>query len=317
MRFDVAPFVRSGAARAVVVVVVALTTGAGCGSFLTGDDTLADEYARFKVNGGVCLSEVPVDAVAPLSSATRFRHLGYDAVVRDVVAASGFVRYDDLVTDPEQITLLDATLAQMAAVDPARLAGTNERLAFWVNAYNAIVLRDAAVAYASDAAFRVDDDDFAFFKRREHTVGGVIYSLNEIENGVIRGDRSHDDLSGLNDDEWAPFQARHDELWGGEPVDPRVHFVLNCASRSCPGLSTRAYATDTLEQSLEQNTRAFILDDSRGAGPDGISELFFFYFADFDVAGGIDGFIGRYRSLDTVEFDVTLFYDWSLNRESP
>lgn len=299
------------------VVVATTLVFSGCGAFLTGDDALADEFARFKANGGVCLSEVPVDVTTPLAEATRFRHRGYDAVVRDVVAPSGFVAYDALVGDPELVALLDATLAQMAAVEPARLSTTSERLAFWVNAYNAIVLRGAALAYAADADFRVDDDDFAFFKRREHTIGGVVYSLNEVENGVIRGDRTHDDLSGLNDDEWAPFQARHDEIWAGAPLDPRIHFVLNCASRSCPGLSARAYTAESLEDSLEQNTRAFILDDARGAGPDGISELFFFYFADFDVAGGIDGFIGRYRPVGGVEFDVTLFYDWSLNRELP
>ena len=305
---------------AVVVVVgvsVVGAVGVGCGSFLTADDALVDEFARFKANGGVCLSQLPVDADTTLETATRYRHRGFDAVAADVVNAAGFVDYDELVADAEALALLDATLAQMQAVDPARLAESDERLVFWINAYNAIVLRHAARGYATDAAFRVDDGDFAFFKRREHTVGGVVYSLNELENGVIRGDRSHDDLSGLNDDEWAPFQALHDDIWGGEPLDPRVHFLLNCASRSCPGLAPRAWRAETLQADLDERSRLFVLDDARGAGPAGISELFSFYFADFDVVGGIDVFIGQYRDVGGVDFGQTLFYDWSLNRAIP
>ncbi|MDP2339930.1 MAG: DUF547 domain-containing protein [Deltaproteobacteria bacterium] len=298
----------------VVVVVVAFAAG-GCGSFLSADDALADEFARFKANGGVCLSQVPVDADTTLETATRYRHRGFDAVAADVVSGDeGFVDYDQLTADPEQLALLDATLAQMQAVDPARFATGGERLVFWINAYNAIVLRHAARGYATDAAFRVDDDDFAFFKRREHTVNGVVYSLNEIENGVIRGDRTHDDLSGLSNEEFAPFQQLHDDIWAGEDLDPRVHFLLNCASRSCPGLAPRAWSADTLEEDLDERSRLYVLDNARGAGPNGISELFGFYFADFDVVGGIDGFIGQYRPLEGVSFGLTLTYDWSLNR---
>ncbi len=300
-----------------VVVVGVVVVLASCGSFLTADDALADEFARFKANGGVCLSQVSVDADATLEVATRYRHRGFDAVVRDVVNDEGFVGYDELVSDPEQLALLDGTLAQMQSVHPARLANGDERLVFWINAYNTIVMRQAARAYAADAAFRVDDDDFAFFKRREHTIDGVVYSLNEIENGIIRGDRTHEDLSGLSDEEWAPFQLLHDEIWGGEPVDPRIHFLLNCASRSCPGLAPRAWSAATLEQDLDERARLYVLNDQRGAGPNGISELFFFYFADFDVVGGIDVFIGQYRPVESVAFGLTLTYDWSLNRALP
>lgn len=291
----------------------------GCGSFLTGDDALADEFARFKQNGGVCLSEVPQVEDASLKDATRFRHLAYNAVIGDIVDDEGLVAYDALVADPEELALLDATLAQLAAVDPSKLApSTDERLAFWVNAYNAIVLRNAARAYARDAAFRVDDEDFSFFGRREHTVGGVVYSLNEIENGIIRGDRTHDALSGLNDDEWAPFQKLHDDIWQGAELDPRVHFILNCASRSCPVLGPRAWRGDTLQEDLEESARTFVLDDNRGAGPNGVSELFVnFYFADFDVVGGIDVFIAQYRDLGGVNFSEVIPYDWSLNRGEP
>lgn len=309
MRFD----------RLACAVVVGAFGVAGCGVFVTGDDALADEFGRFKANGGVCLSEVPSVVDTPLQDATRFRHLGYSAVLGDVVSDGGFVGYDNLISDPEELSLLDTTLAQMAAIDPSKLpASTDDRLAFWINAYNAIVLRNAARAYAEDAAFRVDDDDFSFFKRKEHTVGGVVYSLNEIENGIIRGDRTHEDLSGLSNEEWAPFQARHDEIWQQKDLDPRVHFLLNCASRSCPVIGKSAWTGASMQADLDARARAFVLDDNRGAGPDGISEIFaVFYFADFDIVGGIDVFISQYRDLSTVNFSETLPYDWSLNRAQP
>ena len=309
MRFKGIPLVVVG-----VVVGVVVATPA-CGSFLTADDSLADEFALFKANAGLCLPQLPVDVDTTLQSATRYRHRAFDAVAHDVVGGGvGLVSYDELLADPEELTLLDATLAQLQAVDPRRLAGFSEKLVFWINAYNAIVMRAATRAYASDAAFRPDDNDFAFFQRREHTINGVVYSLNEIENGVIRGDRTHDDLSGLSNDEWAPFQQLHDDIWGTEPLDPRIHFLLNCASRSCPGLAPRAWTADTLDDDLDERARLYVLDESRGAGPLGISELFFFYFADFDLVGGIDGFIGHYRPLQDVAFERTLPDDWSLNR---
>ncbi|MFZ9889968.1 MAG: hypothetical protein ACO3JL_20925, partial [Myxococcota bacterium] len=55
-------------------------------------------------------------------------------------------------------------------------------------------------------------------------------------------------------------------------------------------------------------------DDVRGAGPDGISQIFSFYFNDFEAVGGLDAFLGRYRSLDEIDTTRFLDYDWGLNR---
>ena len=52
-------------------------------------------------------------------------------------------------------------------------------------------------------------------------------------------------------------QIEHDII-RTEFADPRVHFVLVCASKSCPPLSPRAYTAETLEERLETATLNFI-----------------------------------------------------------
>lgn len=293
-------------------MVAALSTP-GCGFVVTGDEALADEFARFKAAGGQCTAAPPPSTDGALGEATRFSSLIYGAVLAEVVAPSGRVRYAALLEDVEARAALAAAVQQVGEVDPRKLSSRGAKLAYWVNAYNVLTLSAAAHAFEADPAFRVDQNGFAFFDRREHRAGGRTLSLNEIENGILRGVRAHSSTAGLPEEEWAALQALHDDVWGGEPVDPRFHFILNCASTSCPSLMPFAFRGDDVDDQMEEATRAFLHDDARGAGPDGISEIFAFYAEDFDAAGGIAAFIGRYRDTAGVDLGRFLAYDWSLN----
>jgi hypothetical protein len=187
------------------------------------------------------------------------------------------------------------------------------RLAFWINAYNALVLTYATRGYAEDAGFRVDAVDFGFFRQRIHVVGGKTYSLNEIEHGVIRGDEFNPDVYFLDDDTKAQIFEEHARIWGDDALDARVHFVLNCASSSCPELPAEPVAAATLDDALHAATADFLLDETKGAGPQGISELFDFYYDDFAAEGGPEEFIARFRSTTGINFEQRIPYDWSLN----
>ncbi len=303
------------------VAAVALTTClAGCVYVVSGDEEMIDEFAQFKARGGECLprqSGDGADGEGPLSEADRYRWLLYRGLLGEVVAPSGFVRYGELNDDAELLEAARLTVRQIADIDATRLGSGADKLAFWVNAYNALTLDAAARALAEDPAFRVDANNFAFFDQEVHVVGGHVLSLNHIENGVIRGDEFHPSVLGLDDDDKALLLSLHDDLWAGAAPDPRFHFVINCASRSCPSLLGAPLGGDSLESVLEAATQAFLDDDERGAGPDGISQIFAFYFADFEAAGGVDAFIGRYRDLDEVNSARFLAYDWALNDEGP
>jgi hypothetical protein len=308
MRFDSHP-------RAAIAVAFVLVATNACGFVVSGDEALADEFARFKAAGGRCTG-TQTDTTGALANATAYNALVWGALLGEVVAPSGRVRYGQMKDDVEQQETIAIAKAQLADVDVTKLSSSAEKLAFWINAYNTLVLAGAAAGYAADPAFRVDAGGFAFFDRREHDVSGLLVSLNEIEHGVLRGTRLHGSTGALPDDEWAALSAFHTDAFGDEPFDARIHFVLNCASKSCPPLAPFQYRGSLLDDQLEAATSAYVHDETNGAGPAGISELFAFYQGDFDAEGGVAAFIGRYRSLSGVDVGRYIAYDWSLNLAS-
>ena len=285
----------------------------GCISVITGDNDTIDRFAEFERTGGM-LSPSPTEDV-DLSAATQFRWLVWQQELSELRAESGFVYYEQLKNDAELSVLLDHAVAQLAGLNPNRLASRHDRLAFWLNAYNLLTLHAASKAWRINPEFRVDDNEFSFFQQEVHRVGEGIYSLNQIENGILRGDRLHPSIFYLTDDAFASIQALHDDIWEGNPVDPRIHFVLNCASSSCPVLTESPLSGQGIEDAMESATRAFLSDADKGAGSEGISQIFDFYASDFENAGGIEAFIGKYRDLEAVDTGRFLPYDWSLNLE--
>lgn len=303
---------------AVVVATSAAMLGSGCLNVISGDNEWVDEFAAFKATGGRCTGNgEPIDVDAELQNVTRYRWVAYGGLLGEVVSDRGRVYYDDLASDVELLDNARRTVAAAASVNPENLEGFGEKLAFWLNAYNALVLLAATTAYAEDAAFSVDTNGFAFFDRNEHVVGGRTYSLNVIEHGVLRGTPNHISTALLPADEQEAVFALHDNLWGDVPFEPRFHFALNCASSSCPELLDRPFRGETIDEDLNFVTDAFLHDDEKGAGPNGISSLFDFYFDDFEAVGGPEAFISQYRDVSEVNLFSYLPYDWSLNREDP
>jgi len=282
---------------------------------LSGDaETQAalDDFAQGRILGSTCSLDVGGEGLESLSSATTYRARSFDGLVRDVVSPSGLVRYPLLLDDAELLLLAQQSVAELPHIDATQLTSHEAKLAFWINAYNAYALVQAAFAFDADSTFRVDENGFVFFDA-PIVIGQQTLSLNLIEQGVLRGTRFHASTGGLSDEEWAVIQALHDDLWADAPFDPRFHFVLNCASSSCPRLPAHALAAGTLENDLEAYTQAFLNDSAIGASEEGISAIFDFYYDDFERVGGLEAFIGRYRDLDDVNTNRFLFYDWSLN----
>ncbi len=113
--------------------------------------------------------------------------------------------------------------------------------------------------------------------------------------------------------------AWYEGVWGDGPPDARLHVGVNCASRGCPDLQIGAYQGPTVWQQLDEAATRFVDNPSKGAGPDGISELFSWFAEDFERSGGIEAFVQRHRTEGTsgVDFDAVLPYDWSLNKADP
>ena len=186
-----------------------------------------------------------------------------------------------------------AALAKMVAfiAKDKPEGGKDEKLAFYLNAYNVNILNQVLENYPIKSV-RDIAVLYGVFTQQRITVAGEKMSFNHLEKDVIHG-------------------------FG----EPRIHFALNCASASCPPLRPKAFTGDGLSAELDQQTTAFLNEDPHGvkATEDGkkadASKIFDWNAADFQSTGGVEAFINKYRK-PPLASDAKISYqsyDWSLN----
>lgn len=204
----------------------------------------------------------------------------------------GVVDYGGL---KRQEALLDQYLDYLAGIDPDDLAD-KERFAFYANAYNAWTLKLILGHYPGIESIK-DTGSFweSPWKKKMVRIDGGLLTLDEIEHDILR----------------PQFQ------------DPRVHFAINCAAKSCPPLYNIPFNGQDLDRQLDHTTRSFINDPARYR-IDGntlyVSRIFKWFGEDFDEDP--IGFFQKYAEgdlqseLQTRSQDLRvkfLDYDWSLN----
>jgi hypothetical protein len=226
------------------------------------------------------------------------------------IGGEGSVSYEQIVSSP-RFAAYRALTRELRCFDPGVLDGRRERTAFWINVYNALVI-DAVISFGVRDSIR---EAPGFFHRAAYRVGPYRLALNEIEHGLLRGNR--------------PLFARLPSPFpDGDPraalgpgmLDPRVHFALNCGTRSCPPLAF--YEAARLDEQLDAAAASFINGGGVRLEDDAVvlSPLFSFYEEDFGGAEGARGWALRY--LEDAELRARLMahpfltgeYDWSLNR---
>ncbi len=244
-----------------------------------------------------------MNSAAPEKSG--FNHQPLNDLLAVHVNDDGWVDYAGLKNDR---TKLDAYLTSLGSANVNAMPNAFEKLAFWINGYNAFVLAgvlDDVIGKVKS----VHDIDKNFFKEKKHKIAGEELTLDEIEK------RGRD----LN--------------------DPRIHFAVNCASASCPKLKRAAFTGATLDKTLSKLAQDFLADQTRGMQYDiakneiSLSPLFKWYAGDFTKS---DATIARAKAeLSGAEvfevakqylpFDVTqdlndrkpklkwMEYDWTLN----
>lgn len=173
----------------------------------------------------------------------------------------------------------------------------NDQIAFWVNVYNARVLdgvvRRPGLKSVLDVGKVIGVPTLGFFHEKS-SVAGRELALNDIEHEILR-------------------KGFH---------EPRIHFVLNCASASCPLLPAHALAGATLDSTLDAAASSFLEDRSKNPVVSGsklrVSCIFKWYRSDFEsAAGSLPAFLRRHaRRGEAINADATIRfvnYDWSLN----
>ena len=202
------------------------------------------------------------------------------------------------VTQEDQATLVDF-VAALQATDPDTLE-RDERLAYWINLYNAQTIRVILENYPVDSIRDIKDGPFSIgpWGRKDLVVNGTAISLNDIEHGIIR----------------PAFQ------------EPRIHYALNCAATSCPNLAPLAWRAEGLDEAFDAAEQAY-LADPRGvrvddAGRVVASKIFIWFQEDFgrneaEVAARLAAIAPEpARSALTTRMRIDRYeYDWSLNEQ--
>ncbi|MEF9438220.1 MAG: DUF547 domain-containing protein [Candidatus Mariimomonas ferrooxydans] len=205
---------------------------------------------------------------------------------------------------------LSYTLKKM---DLGRLKSREEKIAFWTNLYNFIAIHGVIKLGIRDSVKEVRN----FFGRVQYKVGDMFFSLDDIEHGILRGNRNYRVF--IEGDKRFSLSIKH--------VEPRLHFALVCASVSCPPIDF--YTPEKLDEQLDMSVKRFF--NSGGAIVDrtnnrvSLSRIFKWYKSEFgkDQNERLQ-FIAPYMSnRDDRKFLMEngkgikikyQAYDWSLNK---
>lgn len=234
--------------------------------------------------------------VKPPTGEVVFDHAAFEQLLAAHVR-DGQVDYPGL--KGETAKLADY-LRDIAGADVGEFASTQEQMAFFINAYNALTLKLIVDNYPLKSI--LDLDDGKVWRKRKFTVAGIQVTLDDIEHQIIR-----------------PIYQ-----------DYRVHFAVNCASVGCPDLAGKAYLGNELDSQLDAAERVFFAEPKniRVETKDGhytvsLSRILKWYGSDFaDRFGDLERFIAAKAPIslfdgaspDPEKLTIRyLDYDWSLN----
>lgn len=127
------------------------------------------------------------------------------------------------------VRALTTYIEQLARVIPDNLADDAQRLSYWINLYNALVIQQIIAHNYPDSV----QDVAGFFTHTVITIADEALSLDGIEHGKVR-----------------------------RFADPRIHAALVCGAQGCPIVQT--YAPDTLNDTLNVAFHNFLRDPQRG-----------------------------------------------------
>ncbi len=207
---------------------------------------------------------------------------------------------------------------QLTGFNPLLLKDKNERLAFWIDLYNTIVI-DAIIALGVKESIK---EVSGFFSRVKYNVGGELFSPDDIEHGILRGNARHP-MSPFKP--FGPLDKRRGLILNKSDIDPRIHFALVCGSRSCAPI--KFYTPEGIDTELEWAATGFINSPEVSVIPEEkklvMSKILKWYEADFGGTNGVIEFIIKYLTDENkkeflrsagrnlkIEY---LEYDWNLN----
>ncbi|MCG8576475.1 MAG: DUF547 domain-containing protein [Flavobacteriales bacterium] len=230
-------------------------------------------------------------AQSTLLAQEHLTHGIWDELTKKYVTEEGKVNYKGFQKEEAR---LDEYLKVLSANHPDKSWNRNQRLAYWINAYNAFTVKLIVKNYPiksikelGGGIYKVNTPwDIKFIK-----IGDKTYDLNNIEHGIIRK----------------------------EFKEPRIHFAINCAAVSCPKLRNEAYFPDRLDAQLDDQAIFFINNSPKNnitSEEAQLSKIFSWFRGDFKKKyPSIMAFINKYSTVKIEKKTKISYleYDWNLN----
>lgn len=207
----------------------------------------------------------------------------WDELLQNHVSDFGEVDYDGFKTDHKK--LLGYIRVLQIAKEKHTLATKQDRLAFWINAYNALTIDLILRNYPIKSIKDIKDP----WDQRLWKFGNQWMNLSDIEHKILR-----------------PMN------------EPRIHFAIVCASVSCPKLQNKAFIASSIDVQLTEATREFLADSSKNELSKDhikISKIFKWFKKDFEINGSLVDFLNTYSDLEVSESAKKSYsdYNWDLN----
>lgn len=220
-----------------------------------------------------------------LPNEQSFDHSTWNNLLQKHVDNQGWVNYKGFLKDRNE---LKKYLNHLSNNPPQSNWSKNEKMAYYINAYNAFTVELIIENYPLKSI----KDLRRPWKRKFIPIGDEMLSLDDIEHGILRN---------MN--------------------EPRIHFAVNCASVSCPKLYNKAFTANQLERQLDKLTREFINSSENKISKNQLqlSKIFQWYEKDYLVNGirSLAHYVSQYTDIKInpnarVSF---LYYDWALNEK--
>jgi hypothetical protein len=229
----------------------------------------------------------------PTSNAAPVDHSAWDKLLKKHVNDKGFVNYTAFKKDYDE---LKKYLDMLSASAPNGKWSKEEQLAYWINAYNAFTVQLILDHYPGISTIKDIGSKIKIpfvsdaWTVKFITIGGKKMDLNNIEHGIIR--------------------KKFDE--------PRIHFALVCAAKSCPPLRNEAFVAEQLDKQLDEQARDFMNDKSKNnvtKNKADISKIMDWYGGDFTKQMPLVDWINKYAAIKIDKNTPISYmdYNWDLN----
>lgn len=212
----------------------------------------------------------------------RIDHSKWTELLKKHVSDKGNVNYKGFKSD---YTLLKLYLNSLSEKIPDDTWSKPEKLAYWINAYNAFTIKLIVDRYPIKSIKDIENAwDFRFIKLEKKW-----YTLNDIEHKILR-----------------------------KMNEPSIHFAIVCASVSCPKLQNEAFFGPTMKQQLDEATTEFLIDSSKNEISENtikLSKIFKWFSKDFKKDGSIIDFLNKYSEITISQNAKKSYkaYNWDLN----